>query len=66
MITGGVQVCVGLMTMSIILDLQMQVLRWLLGTFKEMENTVDNWKLVKFPGYCEGHQIYHCGLRVTV
>ena len=33
------QVCAGLTAMSIILDVQMQVLRELEGTFKEMEET---------------------------
>lgn len=39
MTARGMQVHIGLMVMSIILDLQMQVLRQLEGTFKDMEET---------------------------
>lgn len=39
MTVRGVQMCAGLMAMSIILDLQMQVLRQLEGIFKDMEET---------------------------
>lgn len=41
------------------LDLQMQASR-------KWRKLVDNWELVKFPGYCEGHHIHRCNLRVTI
>lgn len=60
------QVCAGLMAMSITLDAQKHGLRQPEGTFKEMEKMVDNLERVKFPGYCGGHHIHYCSLKVTI